>query len=282
MEDHELYRAHREILDAVIASTCRRFRLSPADADDFAGDFRLRLVREDYAILRQFQGRSSLRTYLRVVVARAFQDWRNARWGKWRVSAEARRLGPIAERLERLVVRDRHTPEEAAEILRTNLGITITQAALDDMLARFPARQGRTFLPAESLEHRPAVDPLPDAGLERHEAASIARSATRALQAAVGRLPAQDQLILKMRFHDCLGVADIARALHLEQKPLYRRLERLLVDLRRALEQEGLSGTMAAAALAQGGFDAANVYPYPNETPSSEVDRAMRAAGPRA
>ena len=41
------------------------------------------------------------------------QDWRNARWGKWRPSAEARRQGALATHLERLMRRDGLTFEEA-------------------------------------------------------------------------------------------------------------------------------------------------------------------------
>jgi RNA polymerase sigma factor for flagellar operon FliA len=274
MDDHELYRAHREILDAAIASTCRRFRLPAADAEDFAADFRLRLVREDYAILKQFQGRSSLRTYLLVVVARAFQDWRNARWGKWRPSAEAKRLGPLAERLETLVVRDRYTLEEAAEILRTNMGIAVTLAQLEGMLGRFPSRQGRTFVPSDALEERASADPPPDSAFERREAAVAAERAARSLAGALTQLPAEDRLILRIRVEDCLSVADIARALHVEQKPLYRRIERLLADLRRRLEQDGLTGPLAAAAIAQGGFDVAAMG-----APAAGAAGAVRSEG---
>jgi hypothetical protein len=45
-----------------------------------------------------------------------------------------------------------------------------------------------------------------------------------------------------MRFDDGLPVADIARALHLDQKRLYRTIERLLADLRERLKGEGVSG----------------------------------------
>ena len=37
-----------------------------------------------------------------------------------------------------------------------------------------------------------------------------------------------------------MGIADIARALNLKQKPLYRRLDRLLQRLRAALEAAGI------------------------------------------
>ena len=50
-----------------------------------------------------FEGRSQLRTYLITVVQRHFLDDRNARWGKWRPSSIARRIGPIAVLLDLLV-----------------------------------------------------------------------------------------------------------------------------------------------------------------------------------
>jgi RNA polymerase sigma factor for flagellar operon FliA len=40
------------------------------EADDFASHPKLKLIEDDYAILRKFQGRSSLRTYLTVVIER--------------------------------------------------------------------------------------------------------------------------------------------------------------------------------------------------------------------
>ena len=54
-----------------------------------------------------------------------------------------------------------------------------------------------------------------------------------------------DRLILRLRFQDGLAVADIARALHLDQKPLYRRFEELLRRLRAALEAAGIDPVQA-------------------------------------
>jgi RNA polymerase sigma factor for flagellar operon FliA len=255
MDAHDLYREHAEPIERAIACICRRFRLSTSDAEDFAGDFRLRLVNDGYGVLTRFQGRSSIRTYLLVVVTRAFQDWRNTRWGKWRPSAEAKRLGPLAERIETLIVRDGHTIDEAHEILRTNLGSPMSRAAVADMVARFPERRGRTVVIDEDLDERPATDARPDVDLARTEVAAVAVRARRLLAEALGRLPAQDQLILRMRFADCLTVADIGRTLKLDQKPLYRRIEHLLSGLRRTLEAGGVTAAEAAEVLSVGAFD---------------------------
>ena len=50
-----------------------------------------------------------------------------------------------------------------------------------------------------------------------------------------------DRLILKMRFDDRAAVSDIARALHLEQRPLYRTIERLLKAVGAAMAADGIS-----------------------------------------
>jgi hypothetical protein len=55
-----------------------------------------------------------------------------------------------------------------------------------------------------------------------------------------------------MRFEDSVPVADIARALHLNQKRLYRTIEQLLATLRQGLEAEGLDRGEVTALFADG------------------------------
>ena len=61
----------------------------------------------------------------------------------------------------------------------------------------------------------------------------------------------EDRVIVRMRFWEGESVADIARALGLPQKPLYRRLERTLAALRRSLEAAGVSQNDTASCLAE-------------------------------
>lgn len=255
MPEHALYTQHRELLDTVIASVCRRNRLSAEDGEDFGSDFRLKLLEQDCAVLARFEGRSSLHTYLVVVTTRALQDWRNARWGKWRPSAEALRLGPVAQRLERLIVRDRQTLDEAHETLRVNFGLTMPRAELERIAARLPARQRRTFVGDEVLEEYETTDTQPDRPLHATRAAESAQLAVASLKAALSRLPPADQLILKLRFESNMSIVNISRTLQVEQKPLYRRIDRLLGQLRDLVEEQGLSASAAANALAEGGFE---------------------------
>jgi hypothetical protein len=51
-------------------------------------------------------------------------------------------------------------------------------------------------------------------------------------------------------------VADIARALHLNQKRLYRTIEQLLADLRKSLEADGVSHDEVKHLLSEGTLNA--------------------------
>lgn len=254
----QLYLTNRVLIEQAISSICRRHGLAPQDAEDFAGVVRLHLLEDDYAVLRQFQNRSTFKTYVFAVVAHRYQDWRNARWGKWRPSAEARRLGEVAVRLEQLVVRDGLTSDEAVETLRTNCGVDEAREALEELLARLPVRPARRFVSSTELQRLPDAAEPPDELLRHREATDAARGAVRALARGITALPPQDRLILHMRFQDGFSVVEIARALHLDQKPLYRRIERLLMELRQFLEREGLTAESAAEILQQRGFDGAD------------------------
>jgi RNA polymerase sigma factor for flagellar operon FliA len=252
---HDTYLAHRDVIERAIAGVCRRHQLHGADADDFSSTARLHLIDDNYAVLRRFEGRSSLPTFLTVVISRQFQDWRNARWGKWRPSAEARRLGPSAVRLETLTVRDRLTLDEAYEVLRSGSEFNQSRADVEALVARFPVRHKRSFVDDALIDSLPAQTDAPDSGVLALDAAAVAQEVSGVLAGAVRKLPAQDRLILRMRFEDDCGIADIARALHLEAKPLYRRVEKLLATLRSALESAGMTAAAIADTMAQRGFD---------------------------
>jgi len=62
-----------------------------------------------------------------------------------------------------------------------------------------------------------------------------------ALDAAVAGLEPQDAVLLRLRFIEGLQVSAIARTLRLDQKSLYRRIDRLKARLRAALEAQGFS-----------------------------------------
>src|SRR5690349_21220014 len=113
MSSEDLFLAHLPHIDKVVNHLCRRYHFQTDEAQDFRSSVYERLVEDDYAVFRKFQGRSSLNTYLTIVISNMLKDYLNRLLGKWRPSAEAERMGPIAVLLEQLLVRDGHTFDEA-------------------------------------------------------------------------------------------------------------------------------------------------------------------------
>src|SRR6185503_3456382 len=66
----DLFLAHVGLLEEVARFVARRYGLSGAEADDLSSRMKLKLIENDYEVLRRFQGKSSLRTYLTVVAQR--------------------------------------------------------------------------------------------------------------------------------------------------------------------------------------------------------------------
>jgi len=128
-------------IDSIVLALARRHRLCAADAADLASVVRLRIMSDDYAVLRKFQQRSSLRTYLAVVIHRVFLDEQIAKRGKWRPSQRARRKGPTAVLFERLTTRDGLTFDEACSALEIDHGRA--RASLARALAALQAQDRR-------------------------------------------------------------------------------------------------------------------------------------------
>lgn len=245
----ELFLANLERIDRIIDSICRRNGLAGDDADDLRSWLRMRLIESDYAILRKFSGRSALATYLTVVLANLFRDYRIRQWGKWRPSAEAKRSGPIAVQLERLLHRDGCSLEEAVATIRSAGTQLPADANLARIAARLPLRGGRA-------RHVALPDDLPAADTAdqtvRERLAERDRAGIEAaIETAFSELDAEDTVILKLRFWEGLTIADIARTLHLEQKALYPRMQKLIATLRARLESLGVEAGRVADLLAE-------------------------------
>ncbi len=227
-------------LERVSRFIARRHRLSSSEADDFCSEVNLAIIESNYAVLASFQGRSSLRTYLTTVIQRLFLDYRRRLWGKWRPSAEARRRGPLALRLEILLYRDGLNFEEAFESLRTNFACEESREALAELAHGLPPRTSRRAM-AEGGEDLATVAAPELASPEvQLEGTKTALRTQTLINLAMEALDPQDRIVMRLRFEDDVSVADIARTLHLDQKRLYRRIDELLHGFRKSLQDQGL------------------------------------------
>jgi len=231
-------------IERLIAFVARRYHLSHSDAEDFASQVKLRLIADDYAILREFRGRSTLRTFLTTVVTRMCLDFRISTMGKWRPSAQAKRAGPVGVLLERLLLRDGHSFEVACEMLVSNHQIPLSRAAIEDLAGRLPARSRRRFESVGALADWRSPEPPADEAISTDEHRRKSAEAVEVLREAKETLDPEDQLILALRFEDGCKIADIAVILCLEVKPLYARVERLKTSLRALLESRGIDASI--------------------------------------
>ncbi|HEX8154932.1 MAG TPA: hypothetical protein VF698_17500, partial [Thermoanaerobaculia bacterium] len=117
MDPANLLTSNLEQIERAIAFACRRCRFDRDECEEFASVVKLRLIENDYAVLRSFAELSSFQAFIGVVVQRMALDYRTQAWGKWHASAEAKRLGPLAMRLEEILHRDRRTLDDAVTIL---------------------------------------------------------------------------------------------------------------------------------------------------------------------
>lgn len=239
MDPRQLYLDHLDTIDRIAESLCRRNGIQGADAEDFASDVKLKLLQNDHAVLRKYRGASSPTTFLTVVIANLFRDYRVKAWGKWRPSAEAKRRGPIAVLLETAIYRDNQSFEDACAAILQNGRVNTTRAELRKILSELPHRSPRRVEDPNIVDDLPATNKADDPVLDLERDARL-RAANDAVNRAVASLDPEDRLIIRMHFFEGLSIAEVARGLQLEQKPLYPRLKRLLERLSAALAAEGI------------------------------------------
>jgi RNA polymerase sigma factor (sigma-70 family) len=239
LDPRELLTENLALIERAVGFACRRYRFDDTDAEDFKSIVHVKLVEDDYAALRTYEQRSKFSTWISMVVQRMALDLRIAAWGKWHASAEAKRLGPEAVELEQLVYRDGHTLEAAFTVVMSNHQLTreALQAIADRLPAREPRRRQVEFEKAKLVATSAAAD---DALLEK-DRQHVSMRLSKILSKAIGDLSDEDRLILQLRFENGWKVAEIARSLQLDQKPLYRRIQYQLRGMREVLLRNGIS-----------------------------------------
>jgi RNA polymerase sigma factor (sigma-70 family) len=239
IDPRQWYVDQLDVINRIASSICRRNGVQGADAEDFVSDVRLKLLQDDYAVLRKYRGASSQTTFLTVVISNLFRDHRIKHWGKWRPSAEAKRQGEVAVRLEAAMYRDDLSFEQACQFLAQDTRLKVDRAELRRLLASLPHRAPKRLENGAAIDDVPSSDSA-DAGVLDGEREGRLQAAKAAVGRAVARLAHEDALIVRLRFFEGLSIADIARHVRIPQKPLYVRMNRLLETLQRDLVSQGI------------------------------------------
>ena len=237
-------------IDRVVGIQGRRHGFDGVETEEFSSWAKARLIDDGYAVFRKFAGKSSLQTYLTTVLINLLRDYRNTRWGRWRPSALAVRLGPVAIRLEEMLYRDRRPLREAIG------AIVMVHPELRDgdvarLAERLPVRDRVTEVSLDASVRR-GLEPVTEPAATRVDRDDSRQLIESVLRAAIEELSAEDAVILRMRFWSNLSIADIARALRLDQKALYRRVGAIQDRLRELCERHGVDRAIVADVIAGG------------------------------
>ena len=235
-----LLEAHYHVIWKKLLHLSRRSGLPEHEAEEFRSWTLIRLVEDDYRILASWEGRSSLPTFLTVVLTNLMRDYRTHLWGKWRPTAAAKRQGSEAVLLEQLCGRDGLSFDEAVERMWNEHGVSLSRAELEEIALLLPRRMERRRVGEEELLRIP-VDGRVESRVEDAER-SRTEEELRVLLAPLFRsLSAEDRLLLKLHYWDGLSMSAISPLLGRPQRELYSVRDKCLKKIRRNLEAAGVS-----------------------------------------
>lgn len=235
----DLLTEHLDFIKATVRKVARRHRLDAAEIEEFEGEVLLKLCDRDYAVLRSFEGRSRLTTYLVTVINRAYLDYRNKKWGKWRPSAVAKRLGPRTILLDRMV-RTEGRPIEEVQARLAAAGDQVDRETLLDLLEQLPLRTQRRAAGEEALESIATPHEGPDAGIEESERQRTARLTEHHLQQALGRLSAEQRTLILLVYSSGVPISRFAERNGMKPRALYTILQHCYAVMLEYFESTGL------------------------------------------
>jgi RNA polymerase sigma factor for flagellar operon FliA len=272
----EVFLTNLCLIDKAIGYVCQRNRAGRDEEEDFGSYVKFKLIESNYAIIRKFEGRSAFATYMTTVVQRMFFQYRVQMWGKWRPSAQARRLGDQGITLERLLTRDGYTYGEAVAVLTGGNDPVFTAEEIEAIYVRLPVRLPRPVLvAAENTANVPAVEQALFSG----ERAVMARHTAGTIDAAIALMEAEDQLILRLRFWNARTIPQIACALKIDGKKLYKRIGKLLVQLKFTLEGAGVRAADARELLGHSDHELAFAFPVAEGKTDFRHSKPLDAVG---
>ncbi len=246
-----IFLGHLAWIDKMASFASRKHGRRDAEAEDFASWAKMQLMQDDYAIFRSFRGEADWKTYIATVMVRLSIAYSRQQQGRWRASAAAERMGTPAKQLEQLVRRDGYTVPQAGEKLRT-AGVTdLTNLELARLLDSLPSRDPLrpVEVASDSVLEVTEDSSRADERIESAEADAERSAIKAALMRGMDAMSHEERMIVWMHYGEGRTLAYVARTLHIEQKPLYRRITKLRDILRSNLEREGVSNADVRALL---------------------------------
>jgi len=241
MTSEEFFLANRAEIERAVRFVASHARLAPEDADELLSSVNLRLIENEYAVIRKFKGGCAFGTYVVVIARHVLADERMHLHGRFRPSAEAKRLGDAAILLEGLLHRQRLTLDEAVPVVQSHH--SLSREEIGAIAARLPPRGPRPRIVAldDGVEQPVGADTVEELAIDRERAAR-SETINAIVEQTLAKFPRDDRVAFRLRWRtDPVSVADIARMQRRDQKKLYRRLDAVGRHVRDALVAEGVT-----------------------------------------
>lgn len=216
-----------------------------------------KLEANEYKILKQFQGKSKLTTYLTAIISRQAVDMLRQKHGRNRQKERAGALGPLGDKVYKIVFQQGLSLVEVQkDFLRRRLPVP-TDEAIQEVIDNI---QGPVKIPADTPDIKtgflkPADNPggnvveIPDHASNPEQTMldqTRNQSVNLSLAELLDKLSGEDRMILRMRFgfgeHEKQAkIPEIAAALHISPKTVYKRITTILGTCRKHLELKGVT-----------------------------------------
>jgi hypothetical protein len=106
-----------------------------------------------------------------------------------------------------------------------------------------------------------------------------ARHTAATIDAAIATMESEDQVILRMRFWNARTIPQIARSLKIDDKKLYKRINKLLAQLKFTLEDAGVKSNDACELLDHPDHELAFAFPGAERKPEFRHSKPLDAVG---
>lgn len=221
----------------------------------------LDILRQDnFRVLREFKGNAQLTTYLTAIISRRAVDMIRKKLGRGREKERAKDLGNIGLLLFQRVVKDGHPLRDVYDELRADGNFPGALEELEAMLRKIKGKNpgGHQPGPANGNNGNSVVKNgtsineeeyvIPDTKsdpqallMEKQRQQEI----HRVIREMIAPLSGEERLLLRMRFpvHEDEkpgSVEQIANALGVTPKAVYKRITRLMKKCRQQLDSRGI------------------------------------------
>jgi RNA polymerase sigma factor (sigma-70 family) len=211
--------------------------IAGVDADTLFNEVLDRLKADSYKVLRDFENRSKLTTYITTIIAHLVIDIKRKIDGRNRIKERAKALGPTGEKLYDLVFIKGYPAPEAYDSLQTTEKIKETFDEFQMIVEKIRGHQ------TSAPQQQPITKNTPEQDLISKQREELTK---KVLNETLSELSNEERLLIRMKFplsddEEPKSLSEIGKMLHTTEKAVDSRIRRILTKLKEKMLRHGLS-----------------------------------------